>query len=296
MVRTVNSIVLWQRLQEGKKDMANTGKYRLVAVDMDGTLLNDEKEVSPVTLEALKKLQTGGIPLTICTGRNISGIERFMETLKPEGPIICNNGAVIMAPGGNETIFNCTMDKADARRVYELGLSLKATLLIWCRNVFYTNELNERSYGYKKYSGLDPVIVEDFDRLNEAGITKILLCSESREVDAYLEKVEGMRASEQGFLSETTFCKSLPIFLEFFSNRVSKGKALEFIASHLGISMKEVISFGDGMNDYPMIEKSGLGIAMGNACRELKKKASFVTLDNNSDGIAFALSFLKILN
>lgn len=259
-------------------------QYKLIAVDMDGTLLNDEKEITPKTLEALQLVREKGMLLTICTGRNITGIEKFMKLLKPDGPVICNNGAIIMSPDGRETLFNCTMDRSDARRVYNQGIKLGATLLIWCQNVFYTNELNERSYGYKKYSGMEPVLLEDFDRLNEKGITKILYCNDPVIVDGYLKNIEEL--TEGDFPGNTTFCKSLPFFLEFFNNRVSKGKALEFVAGHCGIPMEEVIAFGDGMNDYPMIEKAGLGVAMGNACEALKRAADATTEDNNHDGIA----------
>lgn len=279
------------------------GKYKLIAMDMDGTLLNDEKEISPKTLKTLERLQKDGTLLTICTGRNISGIEKYMELLKPKGPVICCNGAIIMSAGGKETLMNCTMNKDDARSIYDLGLQLGATLLIWCGNAFYTNELNERSYGYRKYSGLDPVFLEDFEALNEKGITKILFCHNPEQVNEYLkiveEKEQEIREAEDtdcnnDLFTDTTYCKSLPIFLEFFSKRVSKGKALEFISKHLGIALNETVAFGDGMNDYPLIEKSGLGIAMGNSCRELKETANFVTLDNENDGIAFAIDFLGI--
>ena len=269
-------------------------RYKMIAVDIDGTLLNDEKKITPKTLQALKKAQEKGIALTICSGRNISGIEEYMELLKPEGPVICTNGAIILSPGGKETLFSCTMDKADAEKVYRLGLELGATMLIWCGNAFYTNELNERSYGYKRYSCLEPVLLEDFGRLNGKGITKILYCSEPDIVNGYLEKVDSLQHMD-GILPNTTYCKSLPIFLEFFNSKVSKGNALEAAASYLGIQMKDVIAFGDGMNDCPMIKKAGLGIAMGNSHRTLKGAAAFVTLDNNNDGIAYALEFLKII-
>ncbi len=276
-------------------------KYRLIATDMDGTLLNDDKAVSPATVAALKEAMEKGILVTVCTGRNITGISEFRKIINPNGPIICNNGAIIMSADGKSTLYNRVMDSKDARDVYELGMSLGTTLLIWCDNVFYTNVLNDKSYGYKKYSGMDPVLLEDFDSLLEKGITKILYCGEPDEVNAYLEKVNSLRLNRAerisenndgstAFLRNTTNCKSLPIFLEFFNSEVSKGNALKFIAEYCGFSTDEMIAFGDGMNDYSMIETAGYGVAMENACDEIKKIADFVTLSNNEDGIAYALN------
>lgn len=295
-------------------------KYKLIATDMDGTLLDDDKKVSERTLKAIEKAKAEGILFSICTGRNITGIKNYMELLKPTGPVICNNGALIKSSDGSKILYKKLMEPEDARAVYELGCELKTTLIIWSGDQFYTNELNDRSYGYEKYSNLKPVLMPDFDKLLEEGITKILFSDEPARIDEIVKLVESRRnmdlnRRQTGFyhaatdankriadenvginekwLGYTTTCKSLPFFLEFFNSGVSKGKAIEFIAEYCGISTTEIVGFGDGMNDMPLIRTAGFGVAMGNAFPEVKAAADYVTSTNNEDGVAKVIEQLE---
>ena len=252
----------------------------MIAVDMDGTLLNDRGEITPVTAAAICRAMDAGVVFSISTGRPLQGIEKYREILPLKDPVIAYNGAMVVDPQTKQVLLHQGLEREDARKILELGNALGTTMCIWSANQLYGNVLNERIHDYKKLSGVEPLLVENYDALLDQGITKIL----------WYDTVEAL-AGYQALLAETqldsvTYCTSKPVFLEFFNSRVSKAKAMEFIGRLYQIPREAMIAIGDGRNDLPMIEYAGLGVAMGNACQEVKALAQYVTASNEADGIA----------
>ncbi len=254
--------------------------YKLIALDMDGTLLNSKGEISERTLEAIHKAQDKGVLVTACTGRPLQGVDKYNDLLQIDGPVIIYNGAMIVHTTSREILFEENLNTKDARKLLELGKKHGTTMCVWSQNQLYGNILNERIHSYKKLSGVEPLLIENYEALLEQGITKILWNDEVERVNFFMDELV------RDDFEELSFCTSKPIFLELFSSKVSKAVAMETIGKLYHIDQSEMIAIGDGKNDLSMIEYAGLGVAMGNAPEEVKKKADVVTASNDCDGIA----------
>ena len=265
-------------------------KYKLVAMDMDGTLLNSKGAVTIDTLYAIKKAKEEGIIFTIATGRPVSGVARFLNMLDFTAPVITYNGAMLIDPTSKKILFKKDLLAKDAVTIYNLGLSLNQTMCIWANNNLYSNRDDEKLANYKKISGNEPIIIDDINEIAQSGVTKILWYDDAEKISVFKNTID------PNIFESVTFTTSQPHFLEFFNSEVSKGVALDKLAKELGIKQEEVVAFGDGLNDLPMIEYAGMGIAMENGHKELRDAAQYVTLSNDDDGIAYAIYNVLIKN
>lgn len=254
-------------------------KYKFVAADMDGTLLNSRGEITPDTVEEIRKLAEKDVVFTVSTGRPIQGVTKYKEVLGLTGPVITYNGAMIVNAKDNRVLFEQGLLREDARKIWELGQTYNTTMCIWAGNQLYGNRLDDKIHDYKKLSGVEPVLAEDIETLLDIGITKILWYDEVERIESFLAQLS------PDLFCEVSYCTSKPTFLEFFSDKVSKAVAMEKIGELLGISREEMVAIGDGLNDLSMIQYAGLGVAMGNAAKEVKEHAQFVTDTNDEEGV-----------
>lgn len=256
-------------------------KYKLIAVDMDGTLLNDNGQITPDTIAAVNLAVSQNVLFTICTGRPIQGVEKYSKLLQLKAPIITYNGSMIVQSDTKETLFSQTLTYSDAIKILNVGNEMGATMCVWAHNKLYCNVLNERVSFYKSISDVTPILIDDYDALARLGITKILwtACAEAiADMQQQLKQVS---------FKKVTYCTSRPIFLEFFNSDVSKANAMKIIGELYGIRREEMIAIGDGYNDLSMLEYAGLGVAMANAPDGVKQKCDYVAqYTNNDDGVA----------
>lgn len=255
-------------------------EYKLIALDMDGTLLNSKGEISDKNILAIRMAEERGILIVISTGRAVQGIEKYNSVLKLSDPVVAYNGAMIADLGTQTIMFEKCLEVNDAKKIIEIGRSYNTTMCIWSKNKLYVNEINDRVENYKKLSGVEPIYMQDEEELCSQGITKIL----------WYDTVENIAKFNVGFavdeFEQVSYCKSMPHFLEFFNKEVSKATAMKKVGEIYGIKASEMIAVGDGANDVSMIEYAGLGVAMANAEEELKMKANIVTKSNDEDGVA----------
>lgn len=264
-------------------------KYKLVAMDMDGTLLNSKRSITIETLFAIKKGMECGIKFTISTGRPLLGIKKYIDILGLDTPVITYNGACVVNPLTCEILFKKDLLPIDAKKIYELGMKYDVLMCVWSNDTLYANRFDDRLESYRSLSGATPVLITDFEEINKQGISKILWANEPSKIEKYQKELN------PEMFENVTYVTSQPIFLEFINKDVSKGVALDFIAKRFGILQDEVVAIGDGLNDYEMIEYAGLGVAMENAHEEIKKIADYITGSNDDDGIADVI-FEKVLN
>ncbi len=260
-------------------------KYKLIAVDMDGTLINSKGTISEKNIASIKKAVEKGIVFTICTGRAIQGVELYNSVLNLDLPYITYNGAMILMGKSKEILYEQSLFPEDAREILELGKKFKTTMILWSDNKLYVNELNEKVSYYEKLSNVKSILIhkENKEEIITNGITKIIWYDDVEKIADY-----------QSFLKDelsgkVNFCTSRPFFLEFFHKEVSKGIAVKKLGEHLGIKKEEMIAVGDGFNDFSMIEYVGMGVAMENAPEGIKEIANYVTLTNDEDGVAHVL-------
>lgn len=259
--------------------------YRLAATDIDGTLIDDNRQISEYTARTIKKAVKDGPLFTIATGRSLCSITQFIDEFEISCPLITNNGARIVTPGG-EVLYSRDMKPESAIQIWRTGIAENTTIILWSGNRLYSNKTDKYVEEYrKKNNDIELCIIEnaDISQLAAEGVTKQI----------YIDSSERLAGFMSGVCTELpdniSFFKSTPIYLEFVDSTVSKGSALEKLGKILGIPRQEIAAFGDADNDIEMIRYAGLGVAMANSSEKLLSEADYVTRSNNDDGIAAVL-------
>ncbi len=257
--------------------------YQMIATDLDGTLLDDNKQISKENQKAVCYAMDKGIVFVPCTGRAVQGITRFPFLVSLQTLAVAYNGGMIVNLRNNEIVYHCPLQKADDEFIIQAGLTLDTNICVWIDNRLYCNRINAQTLKYGSINGVQPLLFHEYAELPENAVTKILWYDTE-------EKIVGYTQSMEKFVSENvTCCTSMPCFLEFFNSRTSKALALAHIADRYHISPKNIMAFGDEKNDMSMLAFAGMGIAMANARDEVKEKADFITLSNNRNGFAQAV-------
>lgn len=259
----------------------------MICLDIDGTLLDDNKHIQPQVKASLHRASEQGIQIALATGRMPAGTELIERDLGIECVKICSAGTYTIQHG--RCIDAEYMPNEAVRSVYEM-LSEKFHVPLWIfrnRSWFVTgvDEFVEHETGVINYQP-EVVDVRSLTRQWEAegtGANKLLAAADPDTIqEIYREMSEISR-------SDIDFARSDACFVEIYPKGINKGRALAIACEKLGIDLSETIAFGDQELDIPMVEIAGLGIAMGNAIPELKAAADFVTKSNNEAGIAYAL-------
>lgn len=262
-------------------------KNKMVAIDLDGTLLKDNKTISFTNMRALLDAMKAGVRICISTGRAWPGAKAFARQTGCNAPVITSNGAMLVNADTEEILYECTLKPEIARAVYDLGNELGMSQIVWAKNILYGNRLDGKLYDYgNRFGKMEPRKVTDFDELNRNGILKILWYDEPERISEVRENLCKRPNGTIPKQDEVTICTSNAEFLEFFSSKVSKAEGLNRIISMYGIEPGEVIALGDGSNDIEMLRWAGLGVAMGNATDNVKAEADVVTDTNEADGVA----------
>jgi Cof subfamily protein (haloacid dehalogenase superfamily) len=253
--------------------------YRMIAIDMDDTLLTDERTITPGTIDAIKKAIDKGVIVTLATGRMFPSALPFASQLGLDVPLITYQGAIVKSMTGEPIMYDRYVTSEIARRIIDIAREKNMHLQVYQDDILYSPEDNEKIRSYSEISGVPYTIEEDLHRLAEHGFTKMLYYDEPEVID----KLEEELRKEFGDLAHIT--KSKPYFLEIMHPEANKGLAVLHLAETFGIDRSEIIGIGDSYNDLDLIEMAGLGVAMGNAPEDVKKIADYVTLSNNEEGV-----------
>lgn len=259
---------------------------KLIAIDLDGTLLGSDHALSERNLQAVKRVADSGVFVVLASGRQWNTIVKFAEQigLPPSSPIIAYNGAMIRTVGG-ETLYHQTVPADDAQEIVRDCTAGGYHLNYYLNDVLYVREATHWARLYEKRTGTTAV-VGDLTRFDGQEPTKLLLIDTPETTDKLLKHYQ----SKYGKALYIT--KTDDEYLEFMNPAVSKGVALAEAAGRLGVSADECAAFGDSFNDLPMLEWAGVGVAMENAKPELKAVADLVAPANTADGVAVVLERL----
>jgi Cof subfamily protein (haloacid dehalogenase superfamily) len=261
--------------------------YKLLAVDMDGTLLNSDKVISKRNKSAIKKAIEKGIKVVITSGRGLKSLVRFLDEVQLRGEneyIIANNGGTIYRTSNFECINYKGLNGIDLVKAHALSVKYGFHMIAYTHEGSIAPEENEFTRFETKYVGV-PVKIMDFNSEvnDEDEITKIMF-SQTEEL-----LTKKMLELPKEFFNEYNVVKTMPIVLEIMDKDCNKGYGVKVLAEKLGIKKEEIICIGDQANDIEMITYAGLGIAMGNAIEDLKALAQYVTSDNDNDGVSKAI-------
>ncbi len=258
--------------------------YEILVLDIDGTLTNSKKEVTPKTLEAVIRAQEEGIKVAIASGRPTAGIHKIAKTIKLDeygGYVLSYNGGKITNFQTGEIVYNETLPEEMIPSIYEEAIDSHVGII--------TYEGNEAiaGNGIDKYNELEGRIngiglreVEDFPNYITFPINKCLLTGEPEHMAEVEQKMK------ERFGNFLNIFRSEPFFVEVMPQNIDKAYSLGKLLKHLGLERSQMIACGDGFNDLSMIKYAGLGVAMANAQDVVKQEADYITLSNDEDGVA----------
>ena len=267
-------------------------KYKLIAMDIDDTLLNKKKELTPVTKAALMQAQEQGIKLAVASGRLPYGVRPYAQALdvfRHGGYYMGFNGGAVMN-SRDEMIGKSYLDNKYIRPVYDILRTANVSTMVHKGAAIYSDRsVNRYTKLESDVIGLPVTPVDDLPAFIDWDIHKFLIGGEP----------DVLKPLEQRLLNalggEVDIYLSAPWFLEVMPKGTDKGTGLEAICADAGIAISEAIAFGDSYNDIFMIRAAGMGIAMGNAEEAVKQAADRVTADCDHDGIAAALKELGVI-
>lgn len=266
-------------------------KYKLLVLDIDGTLLNNAKEISQRTLASLLKVQQMGVRIVLASGRPTYGIMPFAKALELGnygGFIVSYNGCQIIDAQSGEILFERRINPEMIPYLEKKARKNGFALFTYHDDTLLTDSPdNEHIRLEAKQNGLRIIAEEEFSIAIDFAPCKCMLASDDVEALARLEVYWKKRldGTQDVFQSE-------PYFLEVVPCGVDKANTLGVLLSHLGISREEVIAIGDGVCDVNMLQIAGMGIAMGHSQDSVKVCADYVTASNEDDGVAQAVEKL----
>lgn len=258
---------------------------RLVAMDLDDTLLRDDWTISPRVVKAIQKAQALGVKMTIATGRMPISARPYAEQLGLDVPVITYHGAMIQQVLSGDILFRRVIPSALATEIVEDVAGRGVYAQVYLKDRVITPRINDWSRDYERIA---KVRIEQADlsillSQEPEGVEKILLMAEEAELDQLAPLLR------QCYGEKVHITKSKSCFLELTHCSVNKGVALAALAERLGIAQEDVMAIGDSFNDLEMIKYAGLGVAMGNARLEIKEQADIITASNEEDGVAEAI-------
>lgn len=257
--------------------------YKLVAIDLDGTLLTDQLEITPNTIAGIQQVVDSGVVVTLATGRMFPSAKKFAELLNLKVPLITYQGAVIKDAAEKKIWFERLVSKTISERLIAFAEKHQVHIQVYQDDIVYVAEDNEAIQAYARESDVSYTVVDELTRLTDKGFAKVLFIGDPMYLDRLQIELQGE------FGSEAHIAKSKPHYLEVTNPEANKGTALLYLAEQLGIERSEIIGIGDNHNDFELITKAGLGVVMGNGVEALKSVADYITQTNNDEGVLHVL-------
>lgn len=264
---------------------------KLLAIDIDGTLVNDQLAITPKTIAALKNASAQGAKVVITTGRPLCGFQNYLDQLgvnhQDDQYVICYNGSLIQTTNGQvlrkESFdFNDYLDLELFARKHGVRICLSTPDCMYTANEDLSPVMIHESW--KVHIPLKFRTMDELERLKSQLVVVKGMMLDSPTI---LDRIE--RELPEDFKDRFTILRSEVDYLEFISKQASKELALAHLTAALKLKPAEVMSFGNGLNDIGMIKYAGVGVAMGNSEQGLLDAADYITADNNHDGIAQAI-------
>ncbi|WP_298654235.1 Cof-type HAD-IIB family hydrolase [uncultured Eubacterium sp.] len=270
-------------------------EYKMIGLDLDGTLLKDDKSIDTKTKEYLETLSSNSVHIVPITGRPLSGVPDCVRNIKGVDYIISNNGSKTVLNSTNETLFSLAMGNATSKRVIEAVKQTGAIFEVFLNHYGYCEKFVFDHYkevykgtvlGDYIFSSRKQVdnLMTLFDDKNAEADEVFIICKDNDDreiIKAQTDKISSIQ-----------YCMLADRFLEITKKGTDKGTALELLCNHLKIKPDKVIAFGDGENDLQFLNKAGTAVAMGNATDSVKAQADIITDTNNNQGVLKALKSL----
>lgn len=259
------------------------GTYELVLFDMDGTLLGPDRRIRGASIEAIRFLMAGGVRVGLATGRSPASVVPFVDIVRPDGPCILFNGAMVWDPITRLALSSALLPKDDALTALRITEAIGMHANLYLGDDLFVSERTPISLASEEKDGMPHIDVGPLSVYLErsgAAPSKLLLIDESNRFDAFIERFR----AEAG--DRCTLVNSEPTYLEILPEGLTKGAALANIDKIAGIPARRVMAFGDGKNDIELLRDAGLGVAMENGDADALEVADRVIGRHDTDAIA----------
>lgn len=261
--------------------------YKLIALDIDGTLLNSDKKISNENKAAIAAARAKGVRVVLVSGRPTSGMRESLQVLdmmSDDDYVLSYNASVVQKVKSETIIRSQILTGRDAKQLAKLADQLEINIHAFSHQKgLITPAHNDYTNHESKMNG-ETITLIDFEKLAEdEAIFKVMLVDHEEKLSAAIKKLPA------SLYEQFTIVQSAPYFLEFLNKDSNKGIGVKALADHLSISAEHVICMGDAGNDFHMIQYAGLGVAMGNATDDIKAVADYITATNDQHGVAKAI-------
>ena len=258
---------------------------RLIATDLDDTLLNGKNELSPRTKAALDAAMAAGCGITLSSGRMVEAMLPFAEEIGVNAPMLLYNGALLWNHNTGETLYANRVPYEVALGVLKVIEQAGSYVQVYPGRGYYCTEILPRTTAYANQIHVPATATHmPMSRWLEAhpgDVQKLLV------IDDGPERADRLQARlREAFPHGATFLKSKPHYIEVMPEGVDKGASMRRLAALLGVRPEEVMAFGDGQNDVPMLRFAGRGYAMANGCEEARACTPLIAPPNTEDGVA----------
>ena len=261
-------------------------KIKAIALDLDGTLLTDDKRISETNKRILKEFERKGTKIFLVTGRTYVSAKPFADELGLNSIIITYNGAKVVDCKNDRILYEEPLEEQYVKMIIKLAKDHNIHVNLYQDNKWYVEDPERlESIKYAEHTGLTPV-KKDFDSFDDYAMTKITI-QDMANSDVFNELCNEI-AKE--FAGKVYTAKSQDYLFEILNKNVNKGVVLRKILKSEGIDMEDCVAFGDALNDLEMLMEAGYGVAMGNSSLNVKNRVRYVTDTNQNNGVA---KFLK---
>lgn len=257
---------------------------KLVACDLDDTLLRPDLTIAAGCRQALSQAVQEGVVVTLATGRMFRAARPYAEELGISGvPLVVYQGAWVRTLEG-ENLYYQPLEMDDALLVLQTLRTCGTHYHTYYQDEIFTEKQTSEGMAYSRLSQAPINLVPDLEEIVRYGPLKFLIINNDYQAFDRIENELRMKLGDR-----VSIVRSKPQFLEISHQKATKGSALQAVANHYGITREEVMAIGDSYNDLDMIEWAGVGVAMANAPRDIRDRANFITLTNEEGGVAEAI-------
>jgi len=259
-------------------------RIRLIALDLDGTLVGPDLTISPRVRESITRARARGAQITIVTGRMFAATKPYAQTLGITGPLVCYQGAAIFEASTGAVLRETPVHQDVTRQVLAWAQEHHVHAQCYAGDTLYVQQINRFSKRYTDIAKVEPKLVPSLSAaFADRPSIKIVLVDDPVPSEEHLAALKPL-LGDRAYLT-----RSHVDFVEVLSPDVNKGEALAFVAQRYGATLTETLAIGDAWNDVPLITAAGIGVAMGSGPPELFAQADAVVGDVAHDGVAEAI-------